>query len=56
MMITEHSPEGNAHILSPHLAFGQIPEGIRQFGCEKKLKFSKIIELPTLQLGLENHI
>ena len=52
MMITEHSPEGNAHILSPNLAFGQIPEGIASLAREK-IKFS---ELPTLQLGLENHI
>lgn len=35
MMITEHSPEGNAHILSPHLAFGQIPEGIASLAPSK---------------------
>jgi hypothetical protein len=54
-MITEHSPEGNAHILSPHLAFGQIPEGIASLAQEKHLTY-KTFELPTLQPGLENHI
>ena len=52
MMNTKHSA-GRKHTHS--LASSRIrPDSRRhrQFGCEKTLKFSKTIELPTLHLGL----